>query len=153
MFGFGNTGRQDDGLGNEFIYHIERWIEKEGLKGVETDSNYQLNIEDADAIAHKDIVIFIDASTEDIQDFLLTRVDTTDAHAGFSMHSVSASFVLSLCQKLYDKYPLTFMLHIRGYEWDFKEGLTVMAEKNLFKALDFIKNKLKNPTFFAGMIK
>ncbi len=151
LFGYGNPGRQDDGLGNEFIYQIERWIEREGLKGIDTDSSYQLNIEDADAIAQKDIVVFIDASTENIADFLLTRVDPSDAHASFSMHSVSASFVLSLCQKLYNKYPLTFMLHIKGYEWELKEGLTPMAEKNLTRALDFIKSKIKNPPSFTEM--
>jgi hydrogenase maturation protease len=149
LFGYGNPGRQDDGLGNEFIYHIERWIDKEDLKWVETDSSYQLNIEDADAIAHKDIVVFIDASTEDIPDIMLARVDPSDARAGFSMHSVSASFVLSLCQKLYDKYPETYLLHIKGYEWELGEGLTPKATENLAKALDFVKNKLKNPPYFA----
>jgi hydrogenase maturation protease len=145
LYGYGNPGRQDDGLGNEFIYLIERWIEKEGLQNIEVDSNYQLNIEDADAIANKDMVIFIDASVEPIEDFVLTRVNPSSSRVEFTMHTVSASFILNLCHKIYDRYPVTFLLHIRGYEWEFKEGITAAAQKNLDKAIDFMKGILQDP--------
>ena len=148
LYGYGNPGRQDDGLGNEFIERIGTWIEKQGLEGIELDSNYQLNIEDADAISDKDIVIFIDASTEEIDDLLFTKVDPSDSKVEFSMHAVSTAFVLDLCQKLYNKYPDTYLLHIKGYEWDFKEGLSKKANVNLEKALDFVKDKLKKGELF-----
>ena len=148
LSGYGNPGRQDDGLGNEFIERIGTWIEKQGLEGIELDSNYQLNIEDADAISDKDIVIFIDASTEEIDDLLFTKVDPSDSKVEFSMHAVSTAFVLDLCQKLYNKYPDTYLLHIKGYEWDFKEGLSKKANVNLEKALDFVKDKLKKGELF-----
>ncbi|MCX6233794.1 MAG: hydrogenase maturation protease [Bacteroidetes bacterium] len=145
LYGYGNPGRQDDGLGNEFIYLIERWIEKEGLPNIEVDSNYQLNIEDADAIANMDIVIFVDASIEPIKDFTLTKVNPSASRIEFTMHTVSASFILDLCHKIYERYPETYLLHIKGYEWEFKEGITDAAQKNLDKAIDFLKGILKNP--------
>ncbi len=37
------------------------------------------------------------------------------------------------------------MLHIKGYEWEFKEELTNGAEENLNKALDFLKERLLKP--------
>ena len=64
IYGYGNPGRQDDGLGNEFVEIMEKWIADEGIKNVFTDSNYQLNIEDADTISSKDIVVFVDATIE-----------------------------------------------------------------------------------------
>jgi hydrogenase maturation protease len=148
LYGYGNPGRQDDGLGNEFIERIGPWIETQGLEGIELDSNYQLNIEDADAISDKDIVLFIDASTEEIDDLLFTKVDPSDSKVEFSMHAVSTAFVLDLCQKLYNKYPDTYLLHIKGYEWGFKEGLSKKANVNLEKALDFVKDKLKKGKLF-----
>lgn len=145
FYGYGNPGRQDDGLGNAFINEMEQWTHSEGIDGIELDSNYQLNIEDAYTIAGKDVVIFVDASTEPIRDFSVTRVDPSDAKVEFTMHSVSSSFVLDLCNKIFGKNPMTFLLHIKGYHWDFKEGISGPARKNLNKALKFVQENLRNP--------
>lgn len=144
LYGYGNPGRQDDGLGNEFINRMQEWVNKEGLEGFKFDSNYQLNIEDALAVSDKDLVIFIDASKEDIQDFCISKV-TESSKISFTTHSASPGYVLDLCKKLYDKSPVTLLLHIKGYEWNFKEDLTKKAEENLEKAIDYFKEKLKNP--------
>ncbi len=149
LYGYGNPGRQDDGLGNEFIEQISKWIEEQGMEGVELDSNYQLNIEDADAISTQDIVVFIDASIEDIDDIQFAEVSPSDSKVEFTMHAVSPAFVLDLCQKLYNKYPETYLLTIKGYEWDFKEGLSNKALENLEKSLAFIKGKLMEAEPFA----
>ena len=47
VYGYGNPGRQDDGLGISLVEMIEDWKNKKKLSYIETDSNYQLNIEDA----------------------------------------------------------------------------------------------------------
>jgi len=145
LYAYGNPGRQDDGLGNAFIDSIEKWIKSEGLDNIETDSNYQLNIEDAELISSKDIVIFIDASMEGIEDIALTTVDPEDARIEFTMHAVSPAFVLDLCRKLFNHIPETYLLHIKGYEWEFREALTDKARENLDKALDMMKRILKDP--------
>ncbi len=144
IYGFGNPGRQDDGLGNEFVDMFRQWVDTEGFPGFEFDSNYQLNIEDAAAIKDKDIVIFVDASTEEIEDCLFTPVNgSTDIT--FTTHAASPGYIVQLCRELYDKAPATYLLHIRGYEWAFMEGLTDKARKNLLKAYDLMKEKFKNP--------
>lgn len=152
VYGYGNPGRQDDGLGNEFVNRLENWIQTHQLSGIEVDSNYQLNIEDAAVIADKDIVIFVDASVESIEDFALTRVLPADSHIEFTMHACSSSFVLDLCNKIYGKNPETFLLHIKGYEWGFVEQLSSKAISNLEKALDFCKNLLLNPDEIAKSV-
>lgn len=153
LYGYGNPGRQDDGLGVELINRIEPWIQTKGLHEVYADSNYQLNIEDADAIADKDLVIFADASVEDIDDFIFTKVEPSDAHVEFTMHSVSSAFVLDLCKKLYNRHPEVYLLHIRGYEWDFKEGLTEKATGNLMKALEKVKQIIENPSILKNIVQ
>jgi hydrogenase maturation protease len=138
VYGYGNPGRQDDGLGTAFIQMLEDWLSENPFPQITTDCNYQLNIEDAAAVADKKLVIFVDASQEDIEDYTFTKVEASDARVEFSMHAVSSSFVIDLCQKIYGKVPEAWLLHIRGYEWDFKEELTPGAKINLHLAFKFL---------------
>ena len=70
-----------------------------------------------------DIVIFADASIEEIDDFIFTKVNPDNSTIEFTMHAVSPAFVLDLCRKLYGKCPETYLIHIKGYEWEFEEKL------------------------------
>lgn len=144
IYGYGNPGRQDDGLGNLFVEKISEWVQQEGFENFKFDSNYQLNIEDAAEIAGFDIVIFVDASVEDIQDVVLDEI-TPKTKVEFSMHSVSASYVVQLCNDIYKESPRAYLLHIKGYEWEFREGVTARAAENLEKAFEFMKPLLKAP--------
>lgn len=139
IYAYGNPGRQDDGLGNRFVDELGKWITNKNIQGIELESNYQLNIEDSLKIADKDIVIFVDASNEDIEDIHFSAVEPSEGRSEFTTHSASPAFVLALCIRLYDKHPKTYLLQIRGYEWEFKEGLSAKAEKNLQKALEFLE--------------
>jgi len=150
VYGYGNPGRQDDGLGVVCAEEIEKWIKAEGISDIETDSNYQLNIEDAATIAAYDRVIFIDATIEPINDILFTKVDASEAHIEFTMHAVSPSFVVDLCNKIYQKTPDVWLMHIKGYEWELAEGLTEKGKINLEKSLKFLKEELKSQKYFSN---
>ena len=143
IYGFGNPGRKDDGLGYEFVRHFSDWIENEGIKNIEFDCNYQLNIEDAHLISEKDIVLFVDASTENIDNFILSKVDD-DSDMSFTTHEASPGYIFHLCKKLFNKSPDTYLLHIKGYEWNFQEGISELATNNLDKSLNFTKSIFKN---------
>ncbi len=142
IYGYGNPGRQDDGLGAAFIEKLEAWLKIHPVAGVNLDCNYQLNIEDAELIAHKDLVIFVDASQEDIKHFSFTQVDPSDARVEFTMHAVSPAFVVDLCKKMYHRAPETYLLHIKGHEWDFVEKLSDKAQHNLELAFSFFIKRL-----------
>ncbi len=141
IYGYGNPGREDDGLGAALVSRLEEWSKSSGYTGIEFDTNYQLNIEDAEAISGKDIVIFADASTEEIDDYLFTEV-TGETEVSFTTHAASPGYIVQLCRDLFGKCPKVYLLHIKGYRWDFKEGLSKEAENNLQKALDFTKKYL-----------
>ncbi len=144
LYGYGNPGRKDDGLGPILVELVEKWIIEQKIENISIDSNYQLNIEDSYTIRDYDIVIFIDASIEEIDDFIVTRVEPSEK-VNYTMHSVSPSFVLNLCNKLYHYTPETFLLHIKGYEFQLQEGLSEMGRKNLDAAFEFITNLLAVP--------
>ena len=142
VYGFGNPGRQDDALGILLVEKLEQWLKEYPAAGVETDSNYQLNIEDAAGISSFDRVIFADASREEnIAHFKITAVEPS-GKVEFTMHAVSPSFILHLCQSIYEKKPETLLLHIRGHEWELAEGLTERAAGNLDLAFSALKEML-----------
>jgi hydrogenase maturation protease len=144
VYGYGNPGRQDDGLGIELVTRLEKWAAEQRMEGIRFDNNYQLNIEDADAISEMDLVFFADASEEDIDDYCLSRVDGKRELA-FTTHAASPAYIVKLCQELFHKDPLVYLVHIKGYEWSFTEGLSPKAEHNLAAAFKFMTSLLENP--------
>ncbi len=143
VYGYGNPGRQDDALGVLLAESIEHWARDNHLYHIHTECNYQLNIEDAHKISLFDIVIFADASKEEINDYSYTLLEPS-AKVDFTMHAVSPAFILSLCNQIYNKKPLTFLLHIKGFDWQFMQNMTSEAKKNLNDAISFLKAKLKS---------
>ncbi len=141
IYGYGNPGRQDDGLGVLLAEEMERWSAEMGFDCIHTDSNYQLNIEDADTLSKHDLVIFADASREEIDTFIMEPLKASE-QVGFTMHSVSPAFVLNLSKEAFNRAPETFLLHIKGYEWDFMGEISKRARKNLDLAVEYLKNYL-----------
>lgn len=145
IYGYGNAGRMDDGIGERFVELAEQWIESEKIANIVTDCNYQLNIEDAATVSEFDRVVFVDASVvEDVQDFRLEKVEPNDATIEFTMHAVSVNYVIDLCRKVYGKTPEAWVLHVRAYEFDFSEEMTPKAVENMLAAFAFVKDFLKN---------
>ena len=140
IYGFGNPGRQDDGLGNEFVRHMETWAAEQQPDTFDFDSNYQLNIEDALEISGYEVVVFADATIEEnVNDFRLDVLDPEKEIVKYTLHAASPGYILELCQEMYGKKPRTYLLRMKGYEWDLAEGLTKQAEKNLEMALTHFK--------------
>ncbi len=139
IYGFGNPGRQDDGLGVLLSEAIEQWAKENHLYQIETDNNYQLNLEDAEKISLYSRVIFADASQESGLFQFKYTVLHPQPETDFSMHAVSPAYILHLCNKLFKHDPEAYLLHIKGYEWEFMKDVTPAALGNLQIAIQFIK--------------
>jgi hydrogenase maturation protease len=142
IYGYGNPGRQDDAIGIMLVEKLEHWAGSEGYDWISFDSNYQLNIEDAATISGYERVIFADASKEDFIQSHLLQVLQPSSRVEFTMHAVSPAFILHLCHSIYGKLPEAWLLHVRGYEWELNEGLTVKAAQNMEYAMKEIKEFL-----------
>ncbi len=103
IYGYGNLGRQDDGLAHAFIEAMEEWVAEKGLTHISFEENYQLNIEDAEVISNYELVLFVDASLEVDGQFKIDSLAADSGRIEFTMHAVSPSFVLDLCQKMFGK--------------------------------------------------
>ena len=139
VYGYGNPGRQDDGLGPLLIDKLEA----DNLAGVALDSNYQLNIEDAYEVAQGKAVIFVDASIDGGEPFTFEPV-TASNEITFTTHSMAPNSVVALSQELYNRDLEAYILAIRGYEWEFDTPMTPKAEENLSAAYQFVREKLND---------
>lgn len=143
VYGYGNPGRQDDALGILLSEKIEAWADKNKYSWITVEQNYQLNIEDAECISNYNVVIFLDASVEEIGSILIEPV-VPDLKTDFSMHSVTPSFVLGLNRQIFGQSPEVYQFHIKGYKYEFMEPLSDEANKNLDIAFKELIRFLKN---------
>ena len=134
IYGIGNIGRQDDGLGWAFI----DWLEKESIcPKADLMRHYQLHLEDADMISYKKKVLFVDASkVADLKTFQLEKVKPK-MDFSFTSHAMSVQTILATCKTCFDDVPEVQFLTIKGYEWELEQGLTTKARHNLDLAKNF----------------
>lgn len=147
VYGYGNPGRQDDGIGPA----LAEMIENSGLQGVVCDSNYQLNIEDAYNVSKSSAVVFLDASSDGNEPFSFQRIDPS-AEIRFTTHAMSPQSVLALADELYRFHAPAYLMAIRGYSWDFGEPMTREAETNMNGAFQFLQEVLKTEELRNGTL-
>ncbi len=145
VYGYGNPGRQDDGLGIAFV----RELETMGIPGCAFDENYQLNVEDALTISRFPLVIFADASIQG-GTFSLSPLHP-DREIGFTTHAMHPASVLALCNELYSAFPRCWLLALSGFEWEMKEGLSERAAANLKLAVEAFLPVLRSEDPEAGL--
>jgi hydrogenase maturation protease len=143
LIGYGNPGRMDDGLGPALAAEVE----KLRLAGVTVDSDYQLTVEDAAAVAEHDVVVFADAAVDGPEPLRFERIDPKRA-VSFSSHSVEPAAVLGLARDLFRARTPGYCLGIRGYEFnEYREQLSEGARANLAAAVSFIESVLRMSSF------
>jgi hydrogenase maturation protease len=137
VLGYGNPGRQDDGLGPAAACAVSRL----GWRNVTAVDDYQLNIEDALDIAAHDIVWFVDAAKIGHAPFSVQDVLPSPSME-FTSHVLRPASLLAIAQGYCQHAPPAFLLAIRGYEFEFVESLTQGGEENLRAALAMLTSTI-----------
>jgi len=137
VLGYGNPGRQDDGLGAAAVAEIEtlNW------PNVTAYDNYQLCIEDAIDVAEHDVVWFVDASRVGASPFAVTELSRATS-VEFTSHLVRPEAILAMAEQYYNSTPCAYLLAIRGYEFEFIEALTPRASDNLRLAVHALAHQI-----------
>jgi hydrogenase maturation protease len=134
VLGYGNPGRQDDGLGPEIVQELE----KLQLPGLILDADYQLSIEHAADLGQADNVIFIDAAVSGPEPYEVKKLQASPG-IEFTSHTLGPEAVLAICEQTYQRTPEALLVAVRGYSFEFAEGLTDKARANKDRALEYIK--------------
>lgn len=143
VIGFGNPGRLDDGLGPA----VAEGIGAQALPGVTADADYQLQVEDAAAVAAHDVVIFADAAVSGREPFSF-RPTQARTDASFTTHSLAPEAVLGLAREMFGAQAEAYTLAIRGYAFnEFGEGLSEKAAANRDAALRFMEGVIRSDLF------
>lgn len=132
LVGFGNEFRRDDGLGIKLLYLIDEKIPKIKIQ--------ELSVDLIDEIKNFEIVIFIDASIEG-ENINFRKIEK-EKKFSFLTHHMSPEELLIWAENINKKNYEFYLLSIKGYDFDFGEGLSDKANENLLKAKDFLQNFL-----------
>jgi hydrogenase maturation protease len=145
VYGYGNPGRGDDGLGPALAAALEALR----LPDTVVDANYQLTVEDAADISGYEAVLFADAATQGPDPFFFSRIDDSGIErVGWTSHSVSPEQVVALARDMFGSQVAAFTLGIRGYEFgELDEGLSARARVNLSEAIAFATKALVEREF------
>jgi len=138
IFGIGNSGRSDDGLGWAFLDCIAK---EPGFSG-RVEYRYQLGVEDAALIRDMQQVIFVDSHRGDLHGGFQWKPCKPSADFEFTTHVLPPGAVLFLCEDLYGQTPRADLLMIQGSTWELQVGLSQEADQRLEKALGFFRTEV-----------
>lgn len=143
IIGYGNPSRGDDALGPSAIDAIERLAGEHPEWGeMETATDFQLQIEFVTDLAGRERIIFIDAAASGAEPFSFAPLQAKQ-DASISSHALSPAALLTVYRDFHgEDAPPTFLLGIRGYDFDLGVPLSAQAEKNLSAAVAMMEDWL-----------
>jgi hydrogenase maturation protease len=138
VFGIGNSGRSDDGLGWAFL---DRLLNEPGFDSP-AEYRYQLGVEDAALIARSKRVIFIDSYQGELPGGFRWLPCEPSETFEFTTHVLPPRGVLFYCKDIYGTIPRADILMIQGERWGLDIGMSDVARKNLENALGFFRTEV-----------
>jgi hydrogenase maturation protease len=138
VIGYGNPGRQDDGLGPAVVAALA-----DDCPNVSTIDNYQLVLEDAIEVAAHDIVWFVDAARDGEAPCTVSKL-TPAFDFTFSSHLLKPETLLAIAARQFGRCPEAYLLGIRGYAFEFAEGLSDRADANLAVAVAMLRRYISD---------
>ena len=142
IFAYGNLSRGDDALGPLLLEYVE---EHSNLNQIDLLCDFQLQIEHALDIEHRELVLFVDASVACQQAFSFTQLKA-NKDKSYTTHAMSPSAVLDVYQSIKHQVPPPcFLLSIKAEKLELGEGLSSEAKQNLQSTCLFTEQLLKLP--------
>ncbi len=150
VIGYGNLDRADDGVAYYVINALRQQLGQEklgeyctGLEelGGETASIFlpQLVPELIDTLVSYDQAVFVDAHViEGVPDLYCKRMYPEYAPSAFT-HHITPATLLMLLKTLYQKELIGYLVSIRGWEFEFRRGLSRNAEALVQPAVEHIR--------------
>ena len=135
LFGYGNPGRGDDGLGPMLVERISQLQ----LAGITCLVDMQLLIEHATDLCGFDQIIFVDAdmSCQEPFEFSAAYAEKDDS---YTSHALTPAALLHVYRHIRQgAAPAAFLLRIRGYRFELGDTLSEQANNNLAAAIHKIQ--------------
>ena len=127
IFGYGNPGRGDDGLGPAFLEAVERLK----LPQVECQTDMQLQVEYVIDLQGRDLVLFVDADMSCSAPFEFSEIEPVKDDS-YTSHAMSPQALLHAYAHVFNEpAPVCFLLRIRGERFELGDELSSSARNHL----------------------
>lgn len=141
ILGYGNPGRGDDALGPELVDAIEA----EALPGIECQHDMQLQVEYVTDLQDRDLILFVDADASCPEPFHFSQI-FAEKDDSYTSHAMTPHAVLHAYKQVFGvNAPPSFLLRIRGYQFELGESLSEEATGNLNAATSFTRKLCCTP--------
>lgn len=139
----GNESRGDDALGPLLLRQLDEWVQQEGLAGqFEFLEEFQLQIENVVDMKDRRLVLFIDAGMDTSDPFEFYPAQKSDVPVLYS-HALEPSALLNVYEQFNQQQPpATFVLCIRGEQFELGEALSGQAASRLLSAFEHCKRQM-----------
>lgn len=149
IIGYGNPDREDDGVAWHVLNKIAGALGRpqfeeigEGFQqlGESIDLLFQLQLtpELAETISQYQAVCFVDAHTGNIDKDLNVESISAAYQASAFTHHMTPQTCLSLAASLYQTYPESILVSIRGYQFEFSHNLSPATQTLAHQAAEYI---------------
>ena len=126
VIGYGNTLRQDDGVGPRVAERIEALH----LPGVRTLICDQLSPEHAELIAHARVTVFVDA-TKGASRHVRLRPVKPGATTQLLAHAAEPPTMLALARDVFGRAPQAWLLPVPAVRLGFGPNVSVTAQRGI----------------------
>jgi hydrogenase maturation protease len=134
IFAVGNESRGDDALAPLLV----RKLQPEAGEQIEMIEDYQLQVEHVTDLIGRSAVLFIDADVSCDAPYRFSQI--TAAHDNsYTSHAMSPAALLHAYRQVYgNDAPPSYLLRIRGYDFDLGDPLSKQATTNLQTATQLV---------------
>ncbi|MDH3354895.1 MAG: hydrogenase maturation protease [Chromatiales bacterium] len=144
IFGYGNPSRGDDALGPLMLEQIDSQPEIELL------TDFQLQVEHSLDMVGRELILFIDASESCPEPFQFRQLDCENHQSvspGYTTHTLTPTELIAAYRSVHHHAPPpSFLLTIRGEQYELGTPLSALAHSNLKQAQQWISSLLGNPS-------
>ncbi len=141
LFGYGNPGRGDDGLGPALIEAAS----PHAPASLICLSDMQLQVEHVSDLADMQLVLFADADMSCAAPVMLEEIYPVQ-DVSYTSHAMTPQALLHAFQQLYGiNAPPAFLLRMRGYQFELGDAFSAQAQHNLKAALHLVQQLVESP--------
>lgn len=144
ILAYGNLSRGDDALAPLLLEYVEN-LPEALLEKVECLTDFQLQIEHALDLQHRELVLFADASVANQQLIEFKQLKPVHDNS-YTTHAMNPVSVMQVYQDtLKASPPPCFLLTLQGVEFELGANLSEIAERSLQQAIGFVDVLLQKP--------
>ena len=144
ILAYGNLSRGDDALAPLLLEYVQT-LSADVLEKVECLTDFQLQIEHALDLQHRQLVLFADASVSNQQALEFTQLQPMCDNS-YTTHAMNPASVMQVyLDVLHAPPPPCFLLTLQGTEFELGADLSPTAQHSLEQGCQFVRQLLTQP--------